>query len=314
MSDLTYDDAADAAADKAQQLSLLTALNGWDRALRRDECGAWRINGSRGTIYTWGEGSTWVLFVACRSVRHWTATKKALGFCSVTQDGDDEGCLRQHDLPTVAQAIAIRDALGIRKRVELDAEELERRRTLGNGWLRAQDAQVRRPRCFTHPQPRREKFRPILPLQRWSTPMRIEMPMPPSVNSIWRSAGRGRVYRSKRYQVWRTTAGWGIKAQRPVPIAGWVRITISLGLTKRRSDADNRIKALLDSLVEHHLIEDDSKVASVSVTWSNDVPPGRVQVEVKRARAPKRHTEHAGIMMSSRSCGGSGRRSGVAGA
>jgi Holliday junction resolvase RusA-like endonuclease len=116
--------------------------------------------------------------------------------------------------------------------------------------------------------------------------MLLKLPMPPSVNSIWRSAGRGRVYRSKRYKAWRTTAGWELKAQHPVPIAGWVRVTISLGLTKRRSDADNRIKVLLDSLVEHRLIEDDSKVAAVSVAWAGDVPPGRVRVEVKRARAP----------------------------
>ena len=80
------------------------------------------------------------------------------------------------------------------------------------------------------------------------------MPMPPSVNQIWRSArvrGRLRVYRSKRYRSWATEAGWEIRAQRPVHIAGWVRVTISLGLTKRRSDADNRVKVLLDSLVEH---------------------------------------------------------------
>ena len=74
---------------------------------------------------------------------------------------------------------------------------------------------------------------------------------------------------------------------------GWVRVSISLGLNKRRSDADNRIKVLLDSLVEHRLIEDDSKVAQVSVAWSSDVPAGRVRIEVRRSRAPKRHSEHA---------------------
>ena len=132
MSD-TYDSAADAAADKAQQLSLLTALNGWDRALRRDECGAWRINGKYGSIHTWGDRDrkSWVLYVACRSGQHWTWTKKRLGFCTVTQDGDDEGRLRLHQLPTAEQAEVIRDCLGIRKRTELDADELERRRALG---------------------------------------------------------------------------------------------------------------------------------------------------------------------------------------
>jgi hypothetical protein len=130
MSD-TYDTAAEAEADRAQQRALLVALGASDRVLRRDQCGAWQIGGKHGTVHAWGDGKSWVLFVACRSARHWTATKQRLGFCEVTQDGDDEGCLRLHQLPTAARATVIRDALGIRKRAELGAEELERRRALG---------------------------------------------------------------------------------------------------------------------------------------------------------------------------------------
>ena len=119
---------ADADVDRIQQKDLLAALNAWGRALRRDECGAWRIDGKRGSIHTWGDGRTWVLFVACRSRRHWTATKERLSFCRVTQDGDDEGCLRLHQLPTREQAAVIRDALGIRKKMEFAPDDLERRR------------------------------------------------------------------------------------------------------------------------------------------------------------------------------------------
>jgi hypothetical protein len=57
---LTYDSAAEADADRAQQRELLTALGAWDRALRRDECGAWCICGQHGNILTWGDGRTWV--------------------------------------------------------------------------------------------------------------------------------------------------------------------------------------------------------------------------------------------------------------
>ena len=42
----TYEDAADANADRAQQLRLLAALGAWDRALRRDELAAWCIRGT----------------------------------------------------------------------------------------------------------------------------------------------------------------------------------------------------------------------------------------------------------------------------
>src|SRR5215831_7583254 len=58
----TYDSAPEAEADRAQQRELLTALGAWDRALRRDKCGAWAIISSRGTIHTFGDGQTWLLF------------------------------------------------------------------------------------------------------------------------------------------------------------------------------------------------------------------------------------------------------------
>jgi hypothetical protein len=69
-----------------------------------------------------------VLYVSCHSPRHWTATKARLAFCKVTQDGEEEGCLRLFHLPTPDQAEAIRDALGIQKRREVSAEVLERLR------------------------------------------------------------------------------------------------------------------------------------------------------------------------------------------
>jgi hypothetical protein len=40
----------------------------------------------------------------------------------LTQDGDDEGCLRLDHLPTPAEAEAIRDSLGIRKRRTVSPE------------------------------------------------------------------------------------------------------------------------------------------------------------------------------------------------
>jgi hypothetical protein len=39
-----------------------------------------------------------------------------LSFCNLTQDGDTEGCLRLFDLPTPEQAVAIRKALGLKRK------------------------------------------------------------------------------------------------------------------------------------------------------------------------------------------------------
>ena len=73
-------------------------------------------------------GKTWVVWIGCRSRLHWTHTRKRLDFCTATQDGVDAGCLRLHHLSTAEQAEVIRDVLGIRKRVELTPETLERLR------------------------------------------------------------------------------------------------------------------------------------------------------------------------------------------
>jgi hypothetical protein len=97
--------------------------------LRRDECGAWRISGARGTIHTDGRG--WVLYVAGRSARHWSAVRaKLAAFCTIAQDGDEEGVARLHDLPAPEQAAVIREALGIRKRVATSTEQRSRLRKL----------------------------------------------------------------------------------------------------------------------------------------------------------------------------------------
>jgi hypothetical protein len=108
---LTYASVPEAEADRTQQPRLLAALGAWDRALRRDELAAWAIMGTRGRIYTDGKG--WVLHVAGRSVRHWSAVRaKLAAFATITQDGDEEGVARLHDLPAPEQAAVIREALG----------------------------------------------------------------------------------------------------------------------------------------------------------------------------------------------------------
>jgi hypothetical protein len=126
-----YDSPAEAAADRALQEKLFSALGAWRRAMHRDACNAWCISGANGCIYTWGDGKTWVMFIRCRSLRHWTATKRRLGFCEITQDCEHEGCLRLHRLPSLGEATVIREVIGIRKRAELGPAELERRRALG---------------------------------------------------------------------------------------------------------------------------------------------------------------------------------------
>ena len=129
----TYRSKADGDADRGQQQQLLTALNAWERALRRDECGAWTISGRHGSIHTWGDGKRWVAYANPQSTvdpdgspRAWNSAKRTLAFLTVTQDGDVDGCFHIEQLPTPEEATLIRETLGIRKRMEVSPETIER--------------------------------------------------------------------------------------------------------------------------------------------------------------------------------------------
>jgi hypothetical protein len=115
MTTLAYRTVALRDADFDRQHSLLRALDAAKTALHV-ESGAWRISGSRGHIYSWSDHSDgWLLVLHCRSKRIWTHAKRKLAFCAITQDGDEEGCLKLATLPSPEQALTIRKALGIRK-------------------------------------------------------------------------------------------------------------------------------------------------------------------------------------------------------
>ena len=113
----------------------------------------------------------------------------------------------------------------------------------------------------------------------------LDLPLPPSLNRLWRS-NRGRVHRAPRYLSWLKAAGW---EQRPARIDGPVRISIAAGRPDRRKrDIDNLLKAVLDLVTKHGVIQDDAQVVSLTSSWSEDVAGGRITIEVKRARARKR--------------------------
>jgi len=118
-------DGTESRRERAQQEKLLVALDAAGSQLRRDECGWWVIGGRQGAIHTWGDDATWVAFIQCRSARQWNSVKRQLGFMTVTQDGDDEGCLRLFRLPTPDEAVMIREVLGLRKQRHLSQSHRE---------------------------------------------------------------------------------------------------------------------------------------------------------------------------------------------
>jgi hypothetical protein len=115
--------------DRERLVALLDALNASPRCLERPNCrgwiGDWQITGKHGHAMT---DDTVYLLYAQATPRRWTSIKQALAFCKLTQDGDDEGILCLDRLPTEAEAEAIRDTVGIRKRRHMTEAQIERSR------------------------------------------------------------------------------------------------------------------------------------------------------------------------------------------
>ena len=109
------------AKQRAALLKLVSALGCREAALRRDECGDWRIGGSNGHIFavpgTLDQPNRpgFMLYVMTASQKAWTFAKRALAFTKVINDGDEEVAFVMHRLPTADEATLIRRYCGIPK-------------------------------------------------------------------------------------------------------------------------------------------------------------------------------------------------------
>src|SRR5271167_5052022 len=112
---------------------LAEALGSRPSALRPDECADPRIEGGRGHIYAvpgvLGDRTPgFMLYVIGWEGRGWGNAKRAMSFAALVNDGDEEGAVFLARLPDAGEADVIRHYLGVPKKVELSAAELERRR------------------------------------------------------------------------------------------------------------------------------------------------------------------------------------------
>lgn len=96
-----------------------------------------------------------------------------------------------------------------------------------------------------------------------ATPMIIEatLPLPPSTNELFANARRGRV-KTATYRAWCEEAAYHLRRAwsalgKPEIAAQPMRLHIELGLTDRRRDASNCIKAIEDLLVATLPVPDD---------------------------------------------------------
>jgi hypothetical protein len=112
--------------DRLFILELARVLRISKRRIKKDKCGDWNVVARRGLIAT--DGVSFYAYLRLGSPRRWKAAKRALGFLSVTQDGDYEGIFLIRGMPTTEQAASIRKVLGLRKAPLLTLQQRSFRR------------------------------------------------------------------------------------------------------------------------------------------------------------------------------------------
>lgn len=111
------------------------------------------------------------------------------------------------------------------------------------------------------------------------------LPWPPSVNHYWRRVligGKLRTLLSKEGREFKQTAVRAVLQQRrgpSAPLSGRLAIAVTLfPPDRRRYDLDNRLKAVLDSLTEARVWEDDRHVKIIHLEEGGIVRGGACRV------------------------------------
>lgn len=109
--------------------------------------------------------------------------------------------------------------------------------------------------------------------------MRYTLPMPPSVNAMYRRNPKGYgMYKTPEAKMWIQECLHIIR--RKNPLKGNIDLDIRL-FFKRDADIDNRLKPLFDVLQDANVIVNDIQVQSMVVTKYSDKANPRVEIEIR---------------------------------
>jgi|SRR5579872_1604627 len=104
----------------------------------------------------------------------------------------------------------------------------------------------------------------------------VDLPLPPSVNRLWRSAGK-KVFRSQEYQDWQRQADLAfmcVKRGQVRTIQGEFIAVIEFKRPRTNADLDNRTKAVLDFAQRVGLIANDKNAVEITLRWSDEAALG----------------------------------------
>lgn len=107
------------------------------------------------------------------------------------------------------------------------------------------------------------------------------LPMPPSVNTLYKNVARNGRTKTQRYIDWIAEAGITLAQQHPKPMQPPYQVDYAIGRpNKRKRDVANLEKALSDLLVKYHVLTDDSEIDDNRQRWALDVEPGFVRCTI----------------------------------
>ncbi len=99
------------------------------------------------------------------------------------------------------------------------------------------------------------------------SPLSFTMPTPPSTNHLFKNVkGVGRV-KSSTYEDFVRMGVTSIRRQGVEPVKGHVIAIFGVERMSASADIDNRLKAMLDTIVEAGVIEDDRFVTAIAIAW-----------------------------------------------
>ena len=116
----------------------------------------------------------------------------------------------------------------------------------------------------------------------------LELPFPPSMNTYWRNF-RGRMVLSKAGRQFKITVQDYI-IENNIPKFGSRKLKITMILRprdKRKVDIDNRIKAVLDSLEDAGVFDDDFQVDHLEMIRGEAIKGGLVRVLIEEIQDPR---------------------------
>lgn len=100
-----------------------------------------------------------------------------------------------------------------------------------------------------------------------SSPIRIELPFPPTVNNLNVNAKSGGRYRSPAYDAWFAHASSFIKDSHRARFGSYSLQIALRRPDKRRRDLGNLEKAISDLLVAHGVVKDDCLAERITLAW-----------------------------------------------